>query len=142
MTATGNLLFATLAQAGPPAAPPPPGWDGRLIQPGLYLVGALLVGAMVIAVVGRWRKTNRAVSVTPSEQLAAFRTLYDRGEMSQAEFDRVKALLGNQLRPAAAPAPPPAPAPPAPANGQIEAPAPPVPPPQAEGPPSDGVKPA
>src|SRR5262245_66092558 len=86
--------------------------DFSVLLPGLYLGGALLVGAVVIAVVSRWRRTNaRTPTSEASDQLAQFRSLYERGEISQEEFDRLRALLGGQLR-AGLVVPPPKPAPP------------------------------
>jgi hypothetical protein len=81
--------------------------------------------------VDRWRKRNARLSPAPADQLSQFRSLYERGEMSREEFERVKALLAGQLRQDLnVPAPPRAEgaAPP----GAITA-APPPPPPPREG---------
>jgi hypothetical protein len=122
MSATGVTLFAALppragtARGSPakPAGPPAPGWGGSFLLPGLYLVGALLVGAVVIAVAGRWRRRPRSVTATASEQLTEFRSLYEKGQMSREEFERVRARLGTEIRTAELGSlPPPAPAEPA-----------------------------
>jgi len=73
-------------------------WDTRLLAVTLVLVGVILVGALVIYLLDRWRKRPAPPSVTASEQLAAFRELYERGEISQREFERIKARLAPLLR--------------------------------------------
>jgi hypothetical protein len=121
MSATGVTLFAALPpKAGParglpapPAGPQGPGWGGSILLPGLYLVGALIIGAVVIALAGRWRRSPRSVTATASEQLTEFRSLYEKGQMSREEFERVRTRLGTEIRTAelgspAAPASPPA----------------------------------
>jgi hypothetical protein len=144
MSATGVSLLATqIRRVDPIHGAPRTGWDGRLLLPGLYLVGALLIGAAVIAMVNRWRRVPRSETVTASEQLTEFRTLYENGQMSREEFERVRTLLSTQIRgPEAAPT--------APATAAI-APVPltatPAPPPPAEvkpadEPPPDSIRPA
>jgi hypothetical protein len=93
-----------------------PGWHAPILWTSLVLVGALIIGAILIAVVERWRKRPGAEQMTPGEQLTHFRALYDRGELSREEFERIRNLLGEQLRkdlqvpgaPQPQPAPPPA----------------------------------
>jgi hypothetical protein len=65
----------------------------------LYFVGALLLGALIITVVSRWRKKT-AGSETQSavDQLAHFRTLYEKGELSEEEFNSLRSLLGGKIR--------------------------------------------
>jgi len=72
-------------------------WDPSLLITGLLLAGTLLLGAVVIAAVGRWRRRSEPNALGPSEQLARFRLLYEQGAMSQEEFDRVRAFLGQQI---------------------------------------------
>ncbi len=95
------------------------------------LIGALLLGALVIAWVARWRRRGRGAGLNPSDQLAEFRNLYLEGAISKEEFERLRAVLGPQIRgtagrsekadnPPAPPAPPPSangPGAPPPANG-------------------------
>jgi hypothetical protein len=73
-------------------------WDPSLLLTGLLLAGTLLLGAVIIAAAGRWRRRAEPETLGPNEQLAQFRLLYEQGAMSQEEFDRVRALLGQQLR--------------------------------------------
>jgi hypothetical protein len=120
------------------AAAPEPAKLGTMKSPVLWttlaLVVALLLGALVIAVAERWRKTTREGRSDAGDQLAHFRRLYERGELSREEFERIRAKLGTRLRkeldmPAPAAAPPAAPAVPAvpPPNGESTTP-PPAPP--------------
>ena len=109
-----------------------------LVQ-GLYLAGALLVGAVIIALVNRWRKSARDVRLTASDQMAHFRALYEKGLLSQEEFDSLRRVLGGELRRSlkTKPAGPSAVAPPTaqeqpPPNGA----------PKPEEPPTDGIRPA
>jgi hypothetical protein len=72
-------------------------WNFRLTMLGLIV--ALLVGALLVAVVRRWRnREGRPLGPTADEQLAQFRTLYEQGEMSEEEFRKVRAVLGGQIR--------------------------------------------
>ncbi len=94
----------------------------QLLVTGLCLAAALLVGAIVIALSSRWRRRRGLEEdLSPSGQLAHFRSLYEAGTISQEEFERLRALLGGQIRQEmGVPAPAPegtAPAPPGP-NGQ------------------------
>jgi hypothetical protein len=74
---------------------------GRLLWAALPLVGALLLGALVLYLIDRWRKRTAAAEQgarAPNDQLSLFRSLYEQGEMSREEFESVKALLAGQLR--------------------------------------------
>ena len=89
-----------------------------LVVYGTCLAGALLAAAVVIEAVRRWRQRGEK-TLTPSDQLATYRALYNRGEISQEEFDRLRDALGGEIRRAAAPpAPPPAAPASVPQNGQ------------------------
>ena len=134
MTLSSPELFA--AQEKPYAYP-------FLVQ-GLYIAGALLVGAVIIALVNRWRKNANDSRYGPSDQMAHFRSLYEKGQITQEEFDSLRRVLGGELRraarakpadasrtPPSGPDSPPAAQQPAPPNG--------TPPPQE--PPSDGIRP-
>jgi hypothetical protein len=75
----------------------------------LPVVGAILLGALAIAYARRWRDRPKSVSLNTSDQLAHFRLLYERGQLSAEEYARVQALLNERLRkeldlPAPAPA--------------------------------------
>lgn len=68
-----------------------------LIATGL-LAGTLFVGAIAIALIDRWRKRLQNETFSKHEQLASFRMLYERGELSAEEFERVRTQLLNQLK--------------------------------------------
>jgi Short C-terminal domain len=73
-------------------------WADSNLTSGLGLCAVLLVGAAAIALVKRWRQRDVSESLSPSDQLAEYRSLYEQGVMSKEEFDRLRALLGGQLR--------------------------------------------
>ena len=52
--------------------------------------------ALVIALVRRWLRKGDS-SPSASDQLSQYRELYRRGEISQEEFDRLRAVLGGEL---------------------------------------------
>jgi hypothetical protein len=90
-------------------------WKAPVFWTTLALVVVLMIGALVVALVDRWRKrSTTSERMSPGDQLTQFRQLYDRGELSREEFERIRALLGERLRqdlnlpggkPAAAPTP-------------------------------------
>jgi hypothetical protein len=71
----------------------------QLLWTSLCLVAALLVAAVIVAWVNRWRRQRDAQEdLSPNAQLAQFRSLYERGAISQEEFERLRALLGARMR--------------------------------------------
>jgi hypothetical protein len=74
-----------------------PAWDPRLLWAALALVAAILVGASIIAWADRWRKHPRQDRLGPNEELTHFRTLYEAGELSAAEFNRIHGLLTARI---------------------------------------------
>lgn len=62
------------------------------------LAGVVLLGAVVIITVDRWRRRPTRHQSTASDQLSEFRSLYERGELSREEFERIRSRLGKQLR--------------------------------------------
>ncbi|SRR5579884_1208513 len=73
-------------------------WRAPVLWTTLALVGALLIGAFVLAVVDRWRKRARPDRLSPGEQLSQFRALYEKGELSREEYERIRTLLGGKIR--------------------------------------------
>jgi len=71
--------------------------DTRLLVTSALLAGALLLGAVIIGFVRRWQQINSR-GITANEQLAQYRALYDRGELSEEEFRRLRDLLTVQIR--------------------------------------------
>ncbi len=92
-------LTNLVAQAAPAAAPAKLN-PGDLLWAALPLIGILLLGAFVLYLFDRWRKRSATArgEVACNDQLSHFRSLYERGEMSREEFERVKGLLAGQLR--------------------------------------------
>jgi hypothetical protein len=118
-----------------------------VLVPGLLLAGVLLVAAAAIGIVRHWRgrlaARGQGERLSASAQLAQFRSLYEQGAMSQEEFDRVRALLGGQIRrDLQMPGPQPAAGQVKPARPEAptETPAPPPAPPPS--PSDDGIRPA
>jgi hypothetical protein len=79
----------------------------------------ILVGAAIIAAVNRWLKRPFQEKVSASDQLAQFRSLYERGQLNAQEFERIRALLTVRMKqeldlPPAPSANEPLPAPPSP----------------------------
>jgi hypothetical protein len=62
------------------------------------LIATLLLGALIFAWLDRWRKRPDREILTPTDQLTAFRQSYDRGEMSQQEYERIRATLAPKVR--------------------------------------------
>jgi hypothetical protein len=100
----------------PPPAHPPSLTDPQLLWATFALIATLLLGALIFAWLDRWRKRADRDTLTPVDQLTAFRQSYDRGEMSQEEYERIRANLAPKVRqqvnlppkPAKVSAPPPA----------------------------------
>src|SRR5438105_319991 len=68
-----------------------------LIQ-GLWIAGALLVAAIIIALTNKWRKSGSDVRLSANDQLAHFRQLLAEGVIDQEEFDSLRRVLGGELR--------------------------------------------
>ena len=68
------------------------------VWPLIILTTIIVVGIVLIVWMDRWRRRPVQMSLTPAEQMARFQELYDRGEVSQQEFDRIKARLEKKLR--------------------------------------------
>lgn len=63
------------------------------------LVATLLVGALILSRVERWRKRQMSDSAGADiEQLTSFRAMYERGELSKEEYDRIKSKEAQRLR--------------------------------------------
>lgn len=64
----------------------------------LILMAVVVTAALLIVGVGRWiRRANRGGSAA-SDELASFKVLYERGEFSQEEYEKIRARLGQKLR--------------------------------------------
>lgn len=78
---TPDLLFADLAV------------HPELLWAFGILFAALLAGVIAIALVSRWRKQRPTTRLSLEEELSRFRHLYQQGELSSQEFERIVALL-------------------------------------------------
>lgn len=136
---------------GPPLFAAPV--DGRNFLPLLWMAAALIVGAVIIVLVGRWRKRSANLGPSASDELAQYRALYEQGAISEEEYKKLRSLLGGEIRKNFALSPRPATlasaAQPAPSGAVTSAPpiapaasdeAPPPPPPTDE-PPATGIRP-
>jgi len=76
------------------------------------LAGVLILGGAIIARLDRWRKRQMEAADDAPEQLGNFRAMYERGELTKAEYDRVLQRMAERVgakpRPVAAASPPPA----------------------------------
>jgi hypothetical protein len=89
----------------------------QLLATSLCLVAALLLAAIIIALVSRWRRRRDAEEdLSPNALLAQFRALYEAGTITQEEFERLRTLLGPRLRDNLGVPPKPPPAPPEPSQ--------------------------
>ena len=103
--------------------------------PLLYVLAALVVGVIVIMLANRWRKKGGDFTISASDQLAQYRALYEQGVISQEEYNKLRSLLGGEIRKGLDL---PSPAPPAPAvrSDQVTPQTPP-----ADEPPPTGIRP-
>ncbi|HQR41647.1 MAG TPA: hypothetical protein PLX97_03160 [Gemmatales bacterium] len=82
------------------AAPPAKNFQiGSILEPALWLIGILAFGAILIAWLKKSKEKQLAgFSVSPHEQLSAFRDSMEQGDMTDEEFKKVKALLADKIR--------------------------------------------
>ena len=83
---------------------------GDLIQDEEFLIvvgilmATLLVGALILSYVDRWRKRQLADDSTSDvDQLGSFRAMYERGELSKEEYERVRAKVALRIKEKIAP---------------------------------------
>lgn len=124
----------------------------QLLLTSLCLVAVLLVAAVIVAWVNRWRRQrDRKEDLSPNVQLAHFRSLFEAGAISAEEFERLKAVLNARMRESLGVPAMPKPGSsatsekPVPQTGVIPAPAPPPPPQtgiQRPDGPDTGIRPA
>lgn len=73
------------------------------------LAVALLIGALVIWLVDRWRKRNAAAAVSSAEELTDFRGMYERGEITEDEYIKLRTRVAARVKSAVGVPPPPTP---------------------------------
>ncbi len=82
-----------------PVKPREPFRIGTMLEPALWLIAALGLGALAIAWVKRYQKQQDMESRdTAHDQLAKFRQAVQDGEMTNEEFRKVKELLAEKIR--------------------------------------------
>ncbi len=81
-----------------PQEAPPGHRIGQILEPALWMVGALLIAAAVVMLVQAWRKRTLATRDSLQEQLAQFRDAFQKGQMSKEEYHRVHSLLTTRIR--------------------------------------------
>lgn len=72
--------------------------DGSLRFWVLVLVGLLLASALIVSIVQRWRDKPGRLSPTADEELSQYRRMYERGEITHEEFQRLRMFLGGRIR--------------------------------------------
>jgi hypothetical protein len=99
------------------------------------LAGALLVGAVIVLLVDRWRKKGLAASGRSVDELTEYRRMFDAGEITEDEYKKLRQQLADRVKhlPVAA-APNPEAAGPTLVNGlpRVTPPTPPPAPPEAK----------
>jgi hypothetical protein len=68
------------------------------------LMGALLLGAAVLHIVDRWRKKSETGSPDSTSALTDYRGMFERGEITEDEYIRLRDKVARQVK---APAKPP-----------------------------------
>ena len=73
------------------------------------LAAVLVVGAMFIARLDRWRKRQMEHQDDVADHLGSFRSMFERGELSKEEYERVLRKMAERAgaKPKPAPATPP-----------------------------------
>lgn len=64
------------------------------------LVAALLAGAVVIWIVERWRKSaSAAAKQADYGQLSDYREMFDRGEITAEEYEKLRLRVSERVKP-------------------------------------------
>jgi hypothetical protein len=85
-----------IADAGMPANPLL--WDPRLLWLTLGLLAIVLGSALFLVWLDRWRRRSGSDRLSAQDQLSNFRELYEQGQLSQEEFERIRDTLTPELR--------------------------------------------
>ncbi|HXG09920.1 MAG TPA: SHOCT domain-containing protein [Gemmataceae bacterium] len=64
----------------------------------VVLLGVALVAVLAVYGFMRWWRRKGPDRLSASEQLSQFRKLYEQGQLSQEEFERLRALLGERMK--------------------------------------------
>lgn len=76
------------------------------------LIGVLFLGALILWFVDRWRKDQDREDENPGLTLSNFRRMFEAGEITQAEYDKILTRMAPKIKggPSQPPASPPPPA--------------------------------
>jgi len=88
MFALRHLLADTFAQR----------YQRELLWAGVAIALVLLLAASILWWMRRFNQRRGPFTLKASDQLAHFRVLYERGELSSEEFQRLRALLNERIR--------------------------------------------
>src|SRR5262245_17145427 len=72
--------------------------DPRVLWYTAAIAGSLLLGGIILALVDRWRKRQMNLTRNLQDELASYKALYQRGELSAEEYQRVRGRLVDQLK--------------------------------------------
>jgi hypothetical protein len=92
------------------------------------LASAIIVCAMFIARMERWRKRQMEIEDDNPRHFGSFREMYDNGAITKTEYDRVMRRIADKAEKARPDPVAPEAAPPTPPAGPLDSPEPPVPP--------------
>ncbi len=81
----------------------------------ISLVAVLLGGAIVLWALDRWRNKQDRSATESTASLTNFRALFESGEISEAEYKRIRDRVSNRMRREVG-----LPAPPAPPADEVE----------------------
>lgn len=86
------------------------------------LIVTLLIGAVLFSLLDRWRK-RRNLPVDDVNVLSSYRTMYEKGELSQEEYEKIRNRVAEKMKgkprsPIAKVKPPDPPEPSPPASGE------------------------
>lgn len=83
----------------------------EIIYGGAALVGAMLVGAIAIAVADKWRKRAMTPMRDDANELSHFRDMYEHGELTEEEYNELRRRVADKVKsaPTVLPEPPPDP---------------------------------
>jgi hypothetical protein len=95
LTLEGLLLVFCLERSIPMARVP--AWDPQLLWYTVAVVGALLVGAAIVALADRWRKKRLLREAEPADLLARYTALHEKGDLSTEEYERIRKLFKSRM---------------------------------------------
>lgn len=86
------VLFAQNKPAGSPFDRP------EIIWGSVGLAAALLVGALVITIVDKWRRRAAMEEREAGLELTDFRAMYESGEITEAEYNRLRLRVADRVK--------------------------------------------